>query len=55
MHYKSLRRRIEKKRVENVSDEGITENISVMKEKTDIQVQEAQSPEKDKPKETHTK
>lgn len=54
LHYRDVRKRREKG-IENVLGEIMAENCPNLKKETDIQVQEAQSSEKDKPKETHTK
>ena len=43
------------KRMENLLEELVAENFSNRWKETDIQVQEAQSPKQDGPKEDHTK
>ena len=41
--------------MENPSEEIMGENLPNLAKETDLQVQEAQSPKQDEPKETHTK
>ena len=53
-HYRGLRRRREKG-PEKIFEEIIAKNSLNMEKKIVNQVQEAQSPRKDKPKEEHTK
>ena len=54
MHYRGPRRRREKG-PEKILEETIAENFPKMGKEIVNQVQEAQSPRKDKPKEEHTK
>lgn len=52
LHYEFQKKR---ERIENLFKEIIAENFPTLRKERDIQVQEAENSEQDKPKEVHTK
>ena len=55
MHHRSVRKREKEQEIGDLFEKIKTENFPNFMKEIDIQVQEAQSPEQDEPKEAHTK